>query len=166
MSDGVRVRRATLDDVEVIARHRAAMFADMGTIAPADAGPLIEATRPYLRTAIPAGDYLGWLVGLEPEPHRIVAGAGLVLRRVPPFPTRGADGAIAIAEGREGLVLNVYVEPECRRRGLARRLMDEVIAYARANALDRLVLHASDDGRPLYEQLGFKPTNEMRMKAR
>jgi hypothetical protein len=26
----------------------------------------------------------------------------------------------------------------------------------------RLVLHASDEGRPLYESMGFEPTNEMR----
>jgi hypothetical protein len=25
-------------------------------------------------------------------------------------------------------------------------------------------LHASDFGRPLYESLGFRPTNEMRLK--
>jgi hypothetical protein len=28
----------------------------------------------------------------------------------------------------------------------------------------RIVLHASDDGRRLYERLGFVPTNEMRLE--
>ena len=33
---------------------------------------------------------------------------------------------------------------------------------AKASDLDTLVLHASPDGRPLYERLGFQQTNEMR----
>jgi len=34
-----------------------------------------------------------------------------------------------------------------------------------ARSVRRIVLHASDDGRRLYERLGFVPTNEMRLSA-
>ena len=34
--------------------------------------------------------------------------------------------------------------------------------WAAAERLDRLVLQASDQGRRLYQRLGFVPTNEMR----
>jgi hypothetical protein len=37
-----------------------------------------------------------------------------------------------------------------------------VLDWARRESLDTLVLHASDDGRALYEKLGFVQTNEMR----
>lgn len=47
--------------------------------------------------------------------------------------------------------------------GLAARLMNEILHWARAEKLDRLVLHASEDGRSLYERLGFARTNEMRL---
>jgi hypothetical protein len=40
--------------------------------------------------------------------------------------------------------------------------MEQVIDGARAAGVSHLVLHASAEGRPLYETLGFKPTNEMR----
>jgi len=40
--------------------------------------------------------------------------------------------------------------------------METAIAWARAHGIARLVLHASPEGRPLYEQLGFEATNEMR----
>jgi ribosomal protein S18 acetylase RimI-like enzyme len=33
-----------------------------------------------------------------------------------------------------------------------------------ARRVRRIVLHASDDGRSLYERLGFVPTNEMRLE--
>jgi GNAT superfamily N-acetyltransferase len=59
-------------------------------------------------------------------------------------------------------VLNVHTEPPWRRRGLARRLMLEVLSWARTEALDSLVLHAAPEGRSLYEALGFVATNEMR----
>jgi hypothetical protein len=42
-------------------------------------------------------------------------------------------------------------------------LMEEIITWARAQRLDRLVLHASEEGRTLYEALGFKASNEMRL---
>jgi hypothetical protein len=38
-----------------------------------------------------------------------------------------------------------------------------MIDYCRENGWPRLTLHASDMGRGLYEDLGFKPTNEMRL---
>jgi GNAT superfamily N-acetyltransferase len=59
-------------------------------------------------------------------------------------------------------ILNVFTEPEWRRRGVAKLLLEEIIAWAREKRLDRLVLHASDEGQALYEGLGFKPSNEMR----
>ena len=42
-------------------------------------------------------------------------------------------------------------------------LMDEVLAWTRSNDIETLVLHASEDGRQLYEGLGFQLTNEMRL---
>ena len=43
--------------------------------------------------------------------------------------------------------------------------MEEVLHWARGSGLETLVLHASTEGRHLYEQLGFLPTNEMRFGA-
>jgi hypothetical protein len=40
--------------------------------------------------------------------------------------------------------------------------MQTLIGWAGDAGLHTLVLHASDAGRPLYERLGFKATNEMR----
>jgi hypothetical protein len=43
--------------------------------------------------------------------------------------------------------------------------MHAVINWAREERLDRLVLHASEEGRALYERLGFAATNEMRFQG-
>jgi len=65
--------------------------------------------------------------------------------------------------GPEAIVLNVYVEPAWRRRGVADALMRAVLDGLAGRGIRRIVLHASDDGRRLYERLGFMPTNEMRL---
>ena len=59
-------------------------------------------------------------------------------------------------------MLNVYTEAAHRRRGVARALMDVMLGWCRDRDISRVLLHASDEGRPLYETLGFLPTNEMR----
>jgi hypothetical protein len=38
-----------------------------------------------------------------------------------------------------------------------------MIAWCREQGYKTVALHASDEGRPLYESLGFQPTNEMRL---
>jgi hypothetical protein len=40
--------------------------------------------------------------------------------------------------------------------------MRVLMGWAAAQGTDRVVLHASNAGRPLYESLGFHTTNEMR----
>ena len=72
-----------------------------------------------------------------------------------------ATAGQSIREGQEAIVLNVFTELGWRRRGVARRLMERVIEWSRTHKVARLVLHASPDGRSLYDQLGFAATNEM-----
>jgi GNAT superfamily N-acetyltransferase len=49
----------------------------------------------------------------------------------------------------------VLTRPEHRRKGLARRLMEDAIAHAKRDGIRTLKLDATEEGRPLYESLGF-----------
>jgi GNAT superfamily N-acetyltransferase len=53
-----------------------------------------------------------------------------------------------------------------RRRGVARQLMLTMIDWCRTQGFVQVDLHASKQGKPLYESLGFQPTTEMRLKLR
>ncbi len=159
----VVIRRAVPDDAPVLARHRASMFHDMGSVAESAVVPLRDASEPLLRDWLCAGDYAGWIAAPAAEPSRIVAGAGVHLRPLLPRPD---DDGERLLSGREGIVLNVFVEPSHRRQGIARRLMEAILAWAPSAGIVRLVLHASKDGRPLYEAMGFAPTNELRYTGR
>lgn len=112
-------------------------------------------TAGYLATAISDGSFRAWLACAQ---DRVVAGGAVV---VSPWPAHPYD-----LECRRATILNVYTNPEYRRRGIARQLMQTMIAWCKGEGLARVTLHASDDGRHLYESLGFEPSNEMRLKLR
>jgi GNAT superfamily N-acetyltransferase len=157
------VRKASRADAPVLARHRAEMFRDMGELDARVYDRLLVASRRYFETALPAGEYHGWLAAVADRPGEIVAGAGVQLRPMLPRPPRGGE---EITLGPEALVLNVFTERPWRRRGAAALLMRHVLEWARLSGISRVVLHASPDGRSLYERLGFVPTNEMRLSGR
>jgi ribosomal protein S18 acetylase RimI-like enzyme len=157
------VRQAIASEIGVIAHHRAAMFRDMGALAAHQMPSLEGATASYLRDAIARGEYLAWVAEQSEGAPAIVGGAGVQLRPILPRPRPGSDD---LELGPEAIVLNVYVESSWRRRGVAESLMRALLTELAARGIRRIVLHASDDGRRLYERLGFVATNEMRFSAR
>jgi len=57
--------------------------------------------------------------------------------------------------GRTALVQNVYTRPEYRKKGIATQVLKELIAEARRQNVSYIELSATDDGRPVYQKLGF-----------
>jgi len=158
MTSSYSIRVATAADSDLLATHRVLMFRDMGRTTPAIEPPLLESCASYLATALASGEYVGWVAELTAPPHTAIGGAGVQFR--PLIPRTDPSGQRLLV-GREGLILNVYVDPAHRRQGIARRLMDTLIQWAPRAGIARLVLHAAPDGRHLYESLGFLESNEM-----
>ena len=143
MPDEYRVRAATLADGAVLARHRIGMFTDMAV--PLDAAKIDREFRAWLATTMPAGTYRAWLA--ETAGGEIAAGGGITIIPWPPGPTYPGD--------RLAFVYNVYTEPSHRRRGLARLIMETIHAWCREEGIGSVALNASQDGRPLYETMGY-----------
>jgi GNAT superfamily N-acetyltransferase len=137
-------RLATLDDADALVRHRIAMFADMGVAADADV--IGGAFRTWLTRMMADGTYRAWLV--EDDAHAIVGGGGITVLPWPPGPRYQG--------GRVAFVYNVYTEPAHRRRGIARLIMEGIHSWCRENGVGSLALNASDSGRTLYEELGYR----------
>lgn len=155
MNQEYSIRPATAGDAGIIAHHRARMFFDMGRLSEKEIEALVTASKVYFEEALGKKEYIGWLVEHD---KKIVAGGGLVLRQAPPFP-----GNLKITES--AYIFNMYTEHAYRRRGLARMLMNAMLDWCRARSVSSVSLHASGDGRALYEHLGFEPANEMRLKG-
>ena len=154
------IRRATVEDAAVIARHRARMFQDMGEISAAVFEDFKAASQTWTERALARGEYIGWFAIPKAQPEVIAGGAGVHLRQVAPHPLPSRNNAFA--KGRNAIVVNVFSEPDWRKRGVALFLMNEIVGWARSEKLDQLVLHASAQARSLYERMGFIVTNEMR----
>ena len=159
------IRLATRADLDVISDHRARMFRDMGEV-PTEMFETFRAqSKEALRSMFEHNQYVGWLVSPSDQPEKIVGGAGVTLRRVAPHPQQSVNGNFDIVSGRQAIIQNVFTEPDWRRRGLGTLLMKEIIAWSKQTGIESLVLHASKQGRPLYEKLGFVSTTEMRFKG-
>lgn len=138
------LRRATPADAPAVARQRAQMFVDMGTLTPEAAAPEVPLWTDWLRGALASGEYVGVLAEWE---GTVVGGAGLMV--FPKMPTT-ADPAT-----QKGHVLNVSVDRVHRRQGLAEALMEAVLEEVRARGLRQVTLNAAPMGRRIYERLGF-----------
>ncbi len=150
------VRKATSDDLEIVLHHRREMFREMGYAANAEAFAQADLlARAFFGKAFAEGNYHGWFCE---SGATVAAGAGVILIEYHPSPRDPRP--------RRAWAVNVYTEPAFRRRGLGRRLMNAMIEWCREQGYENLVLHASDEGRPLYESMGFEPTNEMRLNLK
>jgi GNAT superfamily N-acetyltransferase len=129
------------------------MFSDMGVYSPEQFRDLAPVSETYFREAMPSGRYRGWMA--ESERGRVVAGGGIVVAHWPGHP--------GCSQPRRAWILNMYTEPDFRRRGIARRLMQTMVEWCRVEGFPFVSLHASNEGRLLYEAMGFVPTNEMRL---
>ena len=147
--DAVIIRQATLEDLPLLLRYRRAMAEEMNAPDPAAVDQMIAALEPYLRVAIPDGRWHAWIA----EPGG--CGAVEIVRWVP--------GRLD-PTSRRAWIHSVYVEPSLRRRGIGRQLTETMVAWCREQGFKFVYLHASEEGRPLYESLGFEPSTEMRLR--
>jgi GNAT superfamily N-acetyltransferase len=141
------LRAAVADDAATIATHR---FDERP--APARA---VAHYADWLAPRLREGRYLGRLAIAE---GRVIAGAGAVLLDWGPRRDSGTMHLLA-------RINNVYTAPDWRRRGLARALIEQVLADCRARGIVYATLAATRDGAALYAALGFAPaTGEMTLR--
>ncbi|HTW59171.1 MAG TPA: GNAT family N-acetyltransferase [Terriglobales bacterium] len=155
MPPDITIRPATPADIAAIVRQRRKIYEDMSYKESEALDAMESLSASYLTKALAEGSFHAWLAF---DGERAIAGAAVIITSWPAHPYD--------LECRRATILNVYTDPEYRRRGIARQLMQTVIAWCKSEGLARVTLHASDQGRHLYESLGFEDSNEMRLKLR
>jgi len=142
------VRRAVPSDIPLLARHRIGMFEAMERIVPdGDEGRAIrEGSERFVARAMASGEWIGFVA----EDATGVLGSGATLVR-PLAPKPGFPEG-----GREAYLLNFFTEPAGRRRGVAGAIVQAILDWCAAEGdIGRIELHASEEGRPVYERRGF-----------
>lgn len=148
--DAISYREATAADVEALADLRWRMETERHPEHPATEAhyaAYLEAAREDIHAEIASGRHIAFLAEAD---GKVVACAILIWWAMLP--------SLTDLHRKRGYVSSVYTDPAWRRRGLARALMERLIARASALDVRRLILWASDMGRPLYLDLGFSPS--------
>ena len=146
------VRQATLEDLNLLVRHRREMWKAIKQIPKADLDAADRVYRRWARAQMRSNRLAAFIVVAGGEP---VASGCVWLMQVQPRPTwKGTTAAY---------LLSMFTEPAHRGRGHGARIVREAIRYARARGIHVMLLHASPFGEPIYRRLGFERTTEMRL---
>jgi ribosomal protein S18 acetylase RimI-like enzyme len=149
----ITYREATGADVDTLANLRWRMETERHPEHPAtddNHALYLEAAQQDIRAEIERGAHIAFLAEADGE---VVACAILIWWTMLPTLTE--------LHRKRGYVSSVYTAPGWRRNGIARALMERLIARAQEMRVQRLILKASDMGRPLYLDLGFAPSHAL-----
>ncbi|MHC5740298.1 MAG: GNAT family N-acetyltransferase [Nostoc sp.] len=142
------LRQANLQDLEALIELRLELLREAGEIkGDSDTTNLAEATRKYLGEKMPSGEFLAWVAEVDSQ---IIATTGLVFFQRPPYNVN--------LSGLEAYIMNSYTIPMWPGQGIATALLKEIISFVRATEAKRLWLHATEDGKRVYEKLSFVST--------
>ena len=112
----------------------------------ADMSSVAAQSRAYYREALSDGSHTGILAF---DGDRFAGAGGVSYYRVMP--------TFHNPSGRCAYIMNMYVRPDYRRRGIATAILDLLVTEAREKGAGRIALEATEAGRPLYEKYGFVP---------
>jgi GNAT superfamily N-acetyltransferase len=138
------LRRATPADAEDLTRLRGLMHESMGaTELPA---AWREACTAAFRQRLDADEQFA-VYGVDVDGRLVSCGAGWIEHHLP-SPKQ--------LDGRRGHIASMSTEPEWQRRGFGRDVFRGLLSWFAAAEVPRIDLRATDMGRPLYEEFGFR----------
>lgn len=152
MIDGIVIRPAALDEIGLAAELRAVMAREMNGDWDLEHPGWRKGFAQFFRDKQARGDAQLYYADRNGE---IVGMAA--------FSVLDEYRAAAFGKPR-GWVNSVYVIPPLRRRGIAKELMLAGLDWMRRRGCVMARLRTSDEGRPLYEMLGFVPGTELELQ--
>lgn len=143
----VSLDKATTAAIDELVASRLEVMTEVWELDPqTDLTRYAAETRAYYERALPAGAHTAFLMH---DGDAFVGCGGVSYYEVMPT----CDNPT----GRKAYIMNMYVRPAYRRRGLASQLLQELLGDCAEKGIGFISLEASQDGRPLYEKFGFSP---------
>ncbi|MFC1823711.1 GNAT family N-acetyltransferase [Thermodesulfobacteriota bacterium] len=145
------LREAGRKDIPLLAIHHRKMFEEIWEKKGEniDESKFEEMEKAYiekLKRQFSDGACKAWVI--EDGAHIIASGA---LSRVGFVPIPN-DSSFHVA-----YLHSMYSEKEYRQKRCAMRIINEAIGYSKAMGIKRIILNASEAGKPVYEKAGFQP---------
>lgn len=147
----ITYRKATLADVDDMARLRIDFLKEVQSPEThlIDEEGLNEILQHYFQQYITSGEFVAWLAVADGQ---IVSTSGLCFSKIIP--------GFTLLDGRVAYIMNIYTLPEWRKKGIGKQVFYHILEAARERDYKRILLHATEEGRPVYEKFGFKATND------
>ncbi len=143
----VTYRKATINDADALTRLRIAFLKE---VQPVETRQYSEtelqiSLHEYLLKSLKNDEFAAVLAVSDGE---IIATSGLCFFQIMP--------GFTLIDGREAYILNIFTLPEWRGKGIGKRIFELILQEAIDRGYKRVALHATDEGRPMYEKFGFK----------
>lgn len=144
MESGYNIRKAVPDDMDKLIKLRIDYLTiDMGGLKAEDEAVIKSQLVNYIAKNINQ-TFIAYFAEVD---KKVVSTAFLAISEKPANPH--------FITGKTGTLLNVLTYPEYRRKGLASKVIKRIIEEARQLGVSYIELSASEEGKPVYEKLGF-----------
>ena len=140
---GIEYRKATINDLAVLTETRIEVLRAANRLKDnVDMSEVRRQSEEYYISALNNDTHVAYLVYDE---EKIIGTGGISYFQVMPTyrnPT-----------GRKAYIMNMYTNPEYRRKGIALKTLDLLVEDAKAKGITAISLEATDMGKPLYENM-------------
>jgi len=138
---GIDYRRLSKEYLETFIQMRITQLREEGAKEEIDLAP---ALRDYYNRHMADGTFVSWIAF---DGEKIIGTSGMSFVEKPPY--------FGCPSGKMGLLSSMYTDPEYRRQGIAKELLDRVVKEARNYGCGTVQITASDMGVKLYAAYGF-----------
>ncbi len=138
-------KKATLDDLDALVKMRIKVLRTANGLSNSVDMSQVEAESwGYYQHSLRDDAHIAYLVY---DQTVIVGAGGVSFYQVMP--------TYCNPSGKKAYLMNLYTDPDYRRRGIAWQTLDLLVNEARERGVDFITLETTKMGRPLYEKYGF-----------
>ena len=137
----IEYKRLTENELDIFIEMRINQLREEGTKEDLDLKP---ALKDYYTRHMADGTFVSWIAV---DGEKIIGTSGISFVEKPPY--------FGCASGKMGLLSSMFTNPNYRRMGIAKELLDRVVREARQYGCGTIQITASDMGVKLYTAYGF-----------
>jgi ribosomal protein S18 acetylase RimI-like enzyme len=142
----ISLRKANNSDIETLIEYWIVFLNEaQDNPLPIPESAFRQILRKYFEKAYNNDTFVFWIAEYDGKP---IGFSGMVIREQP--------GNFEIPNGRTGYILNMFTLKEYRKNGIGAMLFQKLLEEGKSRKLDKIELHATHDGEPLYRKFGFK----------
>ncbi len=143
----IEFRKATIEDIDTLAKVRIDFLCEANQLTEEEKEVLLTANRQYFTETMADSSFAAWIAldGAD-----IAGTSGITFYKVPPN--------ASCPTGKTAYISNMFTYPCFRKQGIASRLFSLIVDEAKINGYKKVLLNATDMGKPLYARFGFQDT--------